>query len=230
MPFKVRCTLVCFMGDEERFPCHFNYKIGDSFIFDGEKFIGRICPGLFATGMPTISVLHRSGSVHPSRITFRYSGLSARDKSMKKYDGMGFRPLQAPPEGALPQHVKLLSAAPKTEFENGWGFVCGDSRTSAYFAGEAYDLADVGDSTPYYRRQMAILDKIKARPGLTAKEVVAGFTDWERNEIYPPLTQFNTRLFMDELAATGYIEYHGIKAYPAARGTAKSRKTSKNRL
>lgn len=216
MPFKVKCTLVGFMGDEERFPCHFNYTIGDYFIFDGEKFTGRICPGLFATGMPVISALHRSGNAHPNHITFRYSGLSIRDESMKQYDGMGFRPLKTPPAGALPQHLKALSVLPKTEVENGWGFVCGDSRTSAFFYGEAFDLADVGDSTPYYRREMSILEKIKAEPGLTAQEIVAGFTDFERDEIYPPLTWFNTRLFMEELAATGYIDLRDGKGYPKA--------------
>jgi uncharacterized repeat protein (TIGR04076 family) len=202
-----------FMGDEERFPCHFNYKIGDYFIFDGEKFTGRICPGLFATGMPVISALHRSGNAHPNHITFRYSGLSKRDESMKQYDGMGFRPLKSAPAGALPQHLKALSVLPGSGPENGWGFVCGDSRTSAFFFGEAFDLADVGDSTPYYRREMAILDKIRAEPGLTAKEIVSRFTGFEREEIYPPLTPFNTQLFMEELASTNYIELRGGKAF-----------------
>lgn len=226
MPFKVKCTLVGFMGDEARFPCHFNYKIGDYFIFDGEKFIGRICPGLFATGMPAISALHRSGNAHPSHITFRYSGLSLRDEKMKKYDGMGFRPIKEVPKGALPQHLKALSVKPPDKIEGGWGFVCGDSRTSAFFFAEPFDLADVGDSTPYYKREMAILDKIKAKPGITAKEVLAGFTKWERDEIYPPLTPLNTQMFMDELAATGYIEYRNGKAYPKTRKTSK-KKTAK---
>lgn len=221
MPFKVRCILVGFMGDEERFPCHFNYKIGDEFIFDGEKFIGRICPGLFSTMTPVLSALHRSGNAHPSHITFRYSGLSARDESMKKYDGVGWRVLKEPPVGALPQHLKALATRPPTELQGGWGFVCGDSRTSAYFFAEAYDLADVGDSIPYYRREMAILDKIKAKPGINAKEVLAGFTAWEKDEIYPPLTIINTQLFMDELASVGYIEYRDGKAYPKTRSKGK---------
>lgn len=214
MPFKVRCKLVAFMGDEERFPCHFDYKIGDEFSFNGERFEGRICPGLWVTMTPVLSALHRSGNAHFSHITFRYSGLSARDPSMKKYDGIGFRPLKKPPEGSLPQHIQALPDKPPTELQGGWGFVCGDSRTSAFFIGEPYDLADKGDSLPYYNREMAILEKIKEEPGLNAEEVLAKFTNWERDEIYPPLNIVNTQLFMDELASVGYIEYRDGKVYP----------------
>ena len=46
--FKVRCKLVMFEGDEQMFPCHFNYKIGDEFYYDGVSFTGRVCPGLLA--------------------------------------------------------------------------------------------------------------------------------------------------------------------------------------
>ena len=35
---QVKATLVDWLGDEERYPCHFGHKIGDEFIFDGEKF------------------------------------------------------------------------------------------------------------------------------------------------------------------------------------------------
>ena len=31
------------MGNEKEYPCHFGYKIGDEFIYDGEQFIGRVC-------------------------------------------------------------------------------------------------------------------------------------------------------------------------------------------
>ncbi len=64
---------------------------------------------------------------------------------------------------------------------------------------------------------MAILDKIKEAPGLTAEEILEKFTDWERDEIYPPLTLFNTRLLMDELESVLYIEYRDGKAYPTKK-------------
>ena len=40
--FKVKATVVGFLGDTKRYPCHFNHKIGDEVIWDGEKFIGRL--------------------------------------------------------------------------------------------------------------------------------------------------------------------------------------------
>ena len=55
--FKVRCELVAFEADEQKFPCHFNYKIGDEIYFDGVYFTGRICPGLFPSMMPVKAVL-----------------------------------------------------------------------------------------------------------------------------------------------------------------------------
>ena len=40
--FKVRATVIGFDEDEKRHPCHFQYKIGDTVVWDGEKFIGII--------------------------------------------------------------------------------------------------------------------------------------------------------------------------------------------
>ena len=50
--FKVRCKLVAFEADEEMYPCHFNYKIGEEIYYYGVHFTGRICPGLFPSMMP----------------------------------------------------------------------------------------------------------------------------------------------------------------------------------
>ena len=41
---------------------------------------------------------------------------------------------------------------------------------SAYFIIEPFDLADRGDSIPYYRREMAILDKIPLRENIIIQE------------------------------------------------------------
>ena len=219
--YKVRCRLITFEGDAEKFPCHFHYEIGDEFYYDGVHFTGRICPGLFASMFPIIHGVFLSGHKFSENIMYRYRGPDMIDPEMKKYDGVGWRVLKELPAGALPQHLKVLSPKPSTELQGGWGFVCADSRTSAYFFAEAYDLADLGDSTPYYHREMAILDKIKAKPGITVKEVLSDFTDWERDEIYPPLTMLNTQLFMDELASVGYIEYRDGKAYSKTNDPAK---------
>ena len=59
MPFKVRCKLVSFVGDPDRFPCHFDYKIGDGFTYDGEKFDGRVCNGLLKKGKVSGGLVNR---------------------------------------------------------------------------------------------------------------------------------------------------------------------------
>ena len=46
MSFKVKATVIAFLGDARKYPCHFQHQIGDEFIYDGEKFIGRICPSM----------------------------------------------------------------------------------------------------------------------------------------------------------------------------------------
>ena len=35
MPFKVKATLIGFLGNTERYPCHFNHKVGDEVILLG---------------------------------------------------------------------------------------------------------------------------------------------------------------------------------------------------
>ena len=214
MPFKVGCQLVAFMGDVERFPCHFDYKIGDEFTYNGERFEGRVCHGLFATMVPVILETMYSGNKSHERILFRYSGISAKDPGMKKYDGIGFRPLKEPPAGTDKKHLADFPAQPPTKLAKGRGFVCVDSRTSALFKCEPIGLADGGDTLPYYNREMSILEKIKSEPGLTADEMLNKFSEWERNEIYPPLTPLNVRLMLDELAEVDYIELRDEKAYP----------------
>ena len=214
MPFKVRCRLNGFMGDAERFPCHFEYKIGDEIIYDGEKFIGRICPGLFGM-MQNILTLYRVGNNYAAHNVILYSGLSVRNPDMKKYDGKGWSPLKKVPEGADLKKVKFISDKQQTEPMKGSVFVCGDIRTAAYFICEPYDLVDAGDAMPYYRREMAILDKIKSKPGMTPKDILADFSDWEKEEIYPPLSLINTEIFIDELATVGYIKMQDGKAFPA---------------
>jgi uncharacterized repeat protein (TIGR04076 family) len=42
MAFQVKATVIGFAGDEEKYPCHFQHKVGDEFIWDGERFIGRL--------------------------------------------------------------------------------------------------------------------------------------------------------------------------------------------
>jgi uncharacterized repeat protein (TIGR04076 family) len=214
MGFKVRCRLVAFMADEERFPCHFGYKIGDEFIYDGEKFIGRICPGLFATMGQVIYSMHNVGYKYHQEIPWRYSGLTKKDPNMKKYDGMGFAMRKETPPGAEEKHVLRYSAKLKTEKQGGWHFVCGDSRTSALFVAEIDGLAEVGWFIPYFKREMNILDKIKAEPGISREEIFDRFSPWEREEIYPPLSPLILEFLLEELAQTNYIDIRDGRLFP----------------
>jgi len=75
-------------------------------------------------------------------------------------------------------------------------------------------VASGGYTLPYYRREMSILDKIKSKPGITVDEILKTFTDFERDDIYPPLYPVNVQLMLDELAEVNYIELRDGKAYP----------------
>jgi uncharacterized repeat protein (TIGR04076 family) len=206
MPFKVRCRLVAFMGDAEEYPCHFGYKIGDEIIYDGERFIGRVCLSLMGNMISALKILHDLGAKGSRRSLMRYGGHSRLDPDMKKYDGHGYAPLkQSPGTGTM-----------SSMQSGGWPVSCNDTRTSALFIAEPFDLASGGFDTPFYMREMSILEKIKNEPGIKAEMIISRFTDWERDEIFPPLTPVVVELMLDELAETGYIELRDGKAFPGA--------------
>lgn len=213
MPFKVRARLVGFVNDVENFPCHFDYQIGEEFTYDGERFEGRVCPGVMLTMVPAIWHTFFLGSRVYERVIFRYSGLSVKDPSMRAYDGIGFRPVKTLPEAALRKATTVVPAERPNELRGGAGFACADCRTSAYFLVEPYDLASGGYCLPYYKREMRILEKVRQKPGMKAEEILAEFSEWEREEIYPPLSVVNVRLMLDELAEVGYVELIGGRAY-----------------
>jgi hypothetical protein len=214
MPFKVRGKLIGFMNDVEKFPCHFDYKIGEEFTYDGEKIVGRICPGVLLTMVPTVWQTFFSGKRAYERIIFKYSGLSLKDPSMKKYDGIGFRPLKKAPEGSGAKSTIVASPDRPQGLRGGGSFACADCRTSAYFSVEPIDLASGGYTLPYYKREMSILEIVKGNPGITIAEILEKFTDFEKEEIYPPLYKVNVQLMLDELAEVNYIELRDGKAYP----------------
>src|SRR4030043_153701 len=172
--YKVKCALVSFEGDEKTFPCHFNYKIGDEFYYDGVNFTGRICPGLLASMIPVIHGIYLLGNKYVENVMYRYRGHDARDPAMDKYDGAGFRPLEVPD--------------PDTPKARGGHFVCGDTRTLAPFSCGAIDLSDSDYAQPFYRREIAILGKIEKEPGIKTDKIINRFTDFEREKISPPRT------------------------------------------
>jgi hypothetical protein len=215
MPFKVRCKLVSWTGDPDNFPCHFDYQIGDEFTYNGEKFEGRVCNGLLKNMVSVIWDTVFYGPAPEEKFIYLYSGLSARDPAMKKYDGIGFRPLKKAPEGADEKYLKSISAEPPKEvIRRGRSFTCDDTRTGAHFICEPIGLADGGDMLTYYKRELDILDKIKKEPGMTVDEILNKYTRWEREELYPPIYPVNLSLMLGELATVDYIEMRDGKAYP----------------
>ncbi|MBN2060369.1 MAG: TIGR04076 family protein [Deltaproteobacteria bacterium] len=210
--FKVRCRLVSFDGDEELFPCHFNYKIGDEFYYDGVYFTGRICPGLFATMMPVVHGIHLSGNRFGENIMYKYRGLDVRNPDMKAYDGEEFHPRKSLPENA-PENMKtMFSTMPRTEKVKGGRFACTDTRTLAQFRCEAVDLSDSDYCLPFYRRSISILEKIEAEPEIKTAEILSRFTDFELDDISPPLTPVLLQILSEALTDMGYIEIHDGRA------------------
>jgi uncharacterized repeat protein (TIGR04076 family) len=209
LPFKVRAKLIAFLGDEEKFPCHFGYKIGDEITYDGEKFEGRICPSILYTMIPKMDVMMNSGNKHFDRIMYRYhGGHSVKDPDMKKYDGIGFRMSETP---------QSVDGVIFPRLGEGWAFVCEDARTSAVFKIEPVDLATGGYFLGEYKRQMSILEKIKADPGLTIDDILGKYDDFERDVVYPKLSVPLVELMLDEMATVGYIEMRDGRAYPKDR-------------
>ena len=201
MPFKVRCRLAAFLGDAEKFPCGFGYKIGDEFIYDGEKFIGRICPYVLRGIIPHITAMFIAGDKYSERMMFRYT-------DRKEPDVEGAARVQA----GLP---------PATERGRGWTFPCPDIKTLAYFIVEPIGLVE---GTPLYKREMAMVEIIKAKPGLTAGEILNKLAEEESRKTSPRLlpTAMGVEIMLEELADAHYIKLRDGKAYPKSSSAGKA--------
>ena len=206
MAFKVKAKFNGFIADEEKYPCHFDYKIGDEITYDGGKFEGRICPGLINTLIPVLKTMVDSGTKHYQWMLFRkHGGPSVRDPSMKEHDGIGFRMLNKPPDELEKKFFIPV--------EKGVVVCCEDIRTLAAFVVEPIDLADGGFYLGDYKRQMEILEKIKAEPGLTVDDILSKYSDYEKS-LYVKLSPAFVQLALEEMAAVNYIELRNGKAYP----------------
>lgn len=231
MPFKVRALLVAFLGDEEKYPCQFGHKVGDEVILDGEKLIGKICPDVLPELIPKMIALRYAGPRYKEPLyyaPFWYAGVSKRDPSMKKYDGIGFKPIKEPIVEP-PYHMGNLLPPKAFEYPYPTERVvlkdvtvkCPDTRTVALFKLEAFDLSDTGYDTPYFRRQMVILHKISQKPGLEVDKLLDEFTTFEKEDIHPPLTPIVLGTLLEELELVGYLEIRDRKAYITPKGERK---------
>ena len=215
--YKVRCKLVKFEGDEQTFPCHFRYKIGEEIYYDGVNFTGRVCPHLMLAMTPVVYGIHLLGHKYSENVPFRYRGRDALDPSMAKYDGIGFRPLKNVSEESRNKSEAVLQMVSGTEKAKGAHFMCSDTRTLAHFSVEPVDLSDSEFCQPFYRRAIALLEKIEAEPGIKVDAIRAKFTPFERENISPPLTPVLTEVLLEALVDMKYIEIRDSRASATGR-------------
>ena len=223
MPFKVQATVVAFLGDTDKYPCHQNYNVGDVITFDGRTLEGNVCPEVLAPLAQKINAIHSAGPryVEPADYNlFWYAPCSTAAPENKKYDGNGFKPtLESINE---PPHT-LAALIDPNAFH--WPpvqericlqdvtVICPDARTSAVFKVEAVDLCEFGESAPYFRRSMTIINQLKKKPGMNIKEIEESFTQKQLLEIYPPLTTPMITYLMEEMLCIGYAELKDEKYY-----------------
>ncbi len=228
--FKAKATVVDFLGDKDKYPCHHQYTLGDEFIFDGESFTGTICPSLAPLVVPKLIELHAAGPRYRDTLyyyPFLYSPVSVEDPTQKIYDGMGFRNVLETYTEPKYYMANLASSGfkwpPPAEriVKKDITIICPDYRTSVKVKLEAFDLSDKGRNIPYFRRQMVILDKIRRKPGIKVDEILGEFTQEQIEEIYPALSQIMVRILVEELELMSYVEVRDDRASVTKKGEAK---------
>jgi hypothetical protein len=233
MPFQIKATVVGFLGDEEKYPCHFLHKVGDEFMYDGEKFVGKICPSvtriLISAMMPLHSLGPRAVPPAPYYYPFWYSTKSKKDPSRAKYDGLGFQNvLDSTREPGYhmanmepPDAFRWPPITERTIAMDAFTIICPDKRTSMVMKARATDLSDKGYDIPYYRREMVILDRVSKKQGLGTTEILALFSKEEIEQIHPALSPILIDCLNEELALMGYLEIKDGKAFVTDKGKQK---------
>jgi hypothetical protein len=229
--FKVKATLIGFAGDVARYLCHFNYQVGDEIIFDGEKFIGRICLQILPLLDKYVPPLFSAGPryVNPfSYFPFFYSPLSVKDPGQKKYDGVGFKILKENP--VEPKYHMANFKSPnafkwpphdKRDIARDLVGRCDDLRTAATFKFEAFDLADKGDAIPYFRKEMLILETVLPRPGIKVDKIRDEIPEKHIEDIYPGLYPVLFEALVEELEVIGFLKIEDGKATVTGEGQAR---------
>jgi uncharacterized repeat protein (TIGR04076 family) len=231
MPFKVKTTLIGFLGNTKRYPCHFNHKVGDEVIFDGEKYIGRLCPDVWPLVVPRVAAIFAAGPRYFEPIyysPFWYAPLGSVDPNMKKYDGLGFKnvleTIKEPPYCMThlvpPNSFKWPPHKERTVAKD-IIVICPDARTSTAFKLEAFDLADKGYALPFFRRMMTILDKVLKKQGIKTDKIIDEYSKKQREEIYPALSPQIMVPLLEELVLMKYLNIKKGKAVVTPKGEAK---------
>jgi uncharacterized repeat protein (TIGR04076 family) len=229
MPFSTKATLIGFQADAEHYPCHANLKVGDAVIFDGAEIKGRICPHVLPQMANALFAMFLEGPryVNPGYYNlFWYASNSVADTSKMPYDGNGFRPLLDAYD-TPPYHVSCLQdpnafrwpPVGTRDIMKDVVIMCPDTRTAALFKVEAFDLATAGSELPYTRREITILDRVnKTGNGYPIDKIIGLFTQEERLEVYPPLSDVIIGAMLEELTAIGYITVVDGKASATEAG------------
>lgn len=216
--FAVKFTLVDFKGDPERYPCHAMLNIGDEVTFDGAEFKGKMCIYALQAMMPVIYELYRTGPryINPhSYNLFWNATLSTSAPDMEMYDGNGFKNYfgryDEPPYHLIslmdPDAWHWPPIDNREQRKHAAMVMCPDVRTAAVFKVEAYDLATAAEGVPFTRRQMTIMDRVhKSGGAYPIAGIMELYTEFERNEIYPPLSDVMVREMIEELESLGYVK------------------------
>ena len=86
---------------------------------------------------------------------------------------------------------------------------------------EAFDLSEEGYDTPYFRRQMMILNKVLARPGIAVDAIIDEFSKDEIENIYPALSPVLIEALREELELMELLKVEDGKATVTAKGEAR---------
>jgi uncharacterized repeat protein (TIGR04076 family) len=214
--FKVKATVVAFLGNVEVYPCHMDHKVGDEVIFDGECYTGKLCPDVWPLIVPKVAALHQAGPryrEYASYYPFWYCSVSTKDPSRKKYDGIGFKNVL---KTVVPPRFDMATLVNPDAFK--WPpygerglvreptVICPDSRSSMLMKIEAIDIADRGFDVPYFRRQMAILSKLQDNQGIHVDKIFKTFSQKAVEEIYPPISPIMVQILAEELELMGYLK------------------------
>jgi len=230
--FKVKITVIGFQGDPVRYPCHFGHKIGDTIIYDGEKFIGRFCSGVLVPIAQQVDNLVKMGPRYkpPGHYyPFWYAPVSLADESMKKYDGMGFKNVFINSYNEPQYHMANLAPkgafcwppSPYNSVQNDVTVMCGDLRTAVVYKLEAFDLADAGFGIFYYRRSMVLLDKILRKPGVALDKLMGEFTRDEIEIPYPALSPQLIEALVENMGLVGHLKVENGTVIATEKGAGK---------
>jgi uncharacterized repeat protein (TIGR04076 family) len=218
--FKVKATVIAFLGDKEKYPCHHQYKLGDEFTFDGASFSGTICPSLALEVVPKMMELHSAGPRYRDYIyyyPFLFSPTSADAPELKKYDGLGYKNVFVPRGGSSRSNAFTWPPAEDRTAMKDITLICPDRRTAVQVKLEAFDLSDKGRNIPYFRRAMVILDKVSRKPGIKADKILSEFRKEQIEGIYPALSNIMVQVLAEELELMGYLEIREGKVYPTGQ-------------